>query len=161
MSRYNPECTICDIISDPEKSRLDVRLFQDELRNTAWRAVLMTDQGAIGATYITTERHCPDIDELTRREWDELYDIMKLLSHAIKSEFNPRHMTLSCDMADADRDNIEPHVHFKLRGRGAPTTSVGREAFSDSRFGEKYVEPHKVGREVLLFIREKLESTDL
>lgn len=155
----NPECTICDTISDPANG--DVTLFDDTTESTGWRAVLMKDQGALGASYLTTREHRSDIDELSDTEWQELRDLVRLMTAAMKREFHPVHMNLACDMNDAAAAGEPTHVHFKLRPRGFRQTSIGRETFSDPGFGTKEVVPHKVGRATLTLIRELLESGNL
>lgn len=89
------------------------------MSETGWRVVLMKNQGAVGASYITTREHRADIDELTDQEWVELRDIVRILTEATKRQFGARHMNISCDMNDAAAAGTPTHVHFKLRGRGS------------------------------------------
>lgn len=154
----NPECTICGIINTPEND--DVALFDDIARDTGWRVVLMKDQGALGASYVTAREHRNDIDELTDREWQELRDLVRIITTAMRREFDPVHMNLAFDMNDGAAADEPTHVHFKLRPRGTRRTSIGRETFSDPGFGTKDIVPHKVGRETLILIRELIESGD-
>lgn len=48
---FNREYSICNIISQLDN---DVTLFDNETVGTGWRIALMNDQGAIGASYLTT-----------------------------------------------------------------------------------------------------------
>ena len=154
----NPECEICSIISSPDNN--DVQLFQEDMSETGWRVVLMKNQGAVGASYITTREHRADIDELTDQEWVELRDIVRILTEATKRQFGARHMNISCDMNDAAAAGTPTHVHFKLRGRGSRLITIATEQFSDGGYGTKNVASHDVSLEALHAIRERIEAGD-
>lgn len=151
----NPECSICNIINQPDND--DVTLFDNETVGAGWRIALMNDQGAIGASYLTTREHRSDIDELTDSEWVELRDLVRLLAGALRREFSPVHLNFACDMNDLALDGTPTHVHFKLRPRGFVPVEIGQERFSDAGFGTKIIFPHKVERSTLELIQERLE----
>lgn len=156
MGLRSPECSVCTIINADTND--DVTLLDGNPLTKHWRVALMENQGALGAMYLTTRVHRSDLDELTPEEAGDLMEIARVMTGALKAAFNAAHTNFACDMNEAAARHESTHVHFKLRGRyDSPVTVDGKE-FYDEGFGTKTIRTHRVGRQILYIIRDRIEG---
>ncbi len=145
-------CSICDIINSPTNRDVVVT------KSHGWRVILMENQGALGAMYLTTERHYQTLGDLTDEQWLGLRDLVRELEAVVSQTFHPVYFNFACDMNDAAKDGEPAHVHFKLRPRYAHAVQFEGEVFEDQGFGSKTIRPLVVDREMLVAIRKAIVS---
>lgn len=129
-------CEICEIL---KKSDYIIH------RTKHWRITLSLKQTYLGRCYITLLRHCPDLAELTKEEWNDFIQLIIDLEKAIRLSFNPDVFNWFCQMNDSFKDSTpNPHVHWHIRPRYKQKVKFNDKIFEDLEFGY----PHSYTREI-------------
>jgi len=123
------DCICC------QKPKSENLIYQSDL----WKIELAADQTYLGRCYVTLQRHCGDIAEMTKDEWDEFTEIVKKLENALKKSFHSTMFNWTVLMNDAYKvEPPNPHIHWHFRPRYNHEIKVGKETFKDPNFAHHY-----------------------
>jgi len=136
---------------------IDDSIFQTDY----WNVFISFDQTYIGRCIVSLRRHCGDLQELNKKEWEDYINLLKKLERALQKSFNATMFNWACLMNDAYKEmNPEPHVHWHLRPRYNHKVVVGNLTFEDLEFGSHYDRAKKteVSAEVKKIIISKIKE---
>jgi len=106
---------------------------------THWYVILANDQYYLGRCIVILKRHCENLTNLEKSEWDEFMDIVKKLEVSLKKSFNVTMFNWTCLMNHAYKDkNPNPHIHWDLKPRYNHSVKIDHLVFEDLEFGEHY-----------------------
>ena len=101
--------------------------------------MLSPDQGYLGRSYVTLKNHKSNLSELSKNEWEEYSDIVKLLENACAKAFNAVMFNWSCLLNNAYQEvPAQPHVHWHFRPRYELLQHIASTTFNDPDFGHHY-----------------------
>ena len=124
------DCEICEVLKKD-----DFVIHQTKF----WRITLAPQQTYLGRCYVTLLRHCPDLAELTQKEWEDSIQIVKDLEKAIRRAFTPDVFNWFCQMNDAfQSETPQPHVHWHVRPRYKQKVEFSGQTFEDLEFGHRH-----------------------
>ena len=104
-----------------------------------WVVFLATDQTYLGRCIVALKRHCGDLAELKKDEWNEFTSLVKKLETTLRSSFDPLMFNWTCLMNDAYKEKKpEPHIHWHMRPRYEHKVEVSGIVFEDAEFGRHY-----------------------
>lgn len=132
---------------------------QTELIHQAeyWNILLAWDQTYLGRCIVILRRHCEDLAELKKEEWDEFTDLVQKLESALRKSFNATMFNWTCLMNGAYQDkNPGPHVHWHFRPRYHHKVKFGGLVFEDLEFGHHY--GRGTNRKISEVIKKKVVS---
>ena len=126
-----------------------------------WKIILVDDQYYLGRCILDTKREVGALRNLTKEEWEDLYELIKKLEGVIMKIFGAEMFNWSCLMNNAykpDKEKPKPHVHFHFKPRYRKMVEFAGEVFRDEDFGHHYNDEHKkiVNQEVFDAIRKKI-----
>ncbi len=88
---------------------------------------------------IISKRHCGELAELTREEWNDFGEVVEKMENALKRAFGAVMFNWTAMMNDAFlKPNPNPHVHWHFRPRYDKDVKVGEYTFKDPQFGHHY-----------------------
>lgn len=109
------------------------------LQTKYWNVFLAYDQTYLGRCIVALNRHCGDLAELKREEWDEYIELVKKLESAMRRTFDATMFNWACLMNDTYQEqNPEPHVHWHFRPRYNHKVDIAGLIFEDLEFGYHY-----------------------
>lgn len=97
-----------------------------------WVIILANDQYYLGRCILDTKRKVGALRDLTKEEWENLYELIKKLENAVIKIFGAEMFNWSCLMNNAYRLNIlkaNPHVHFHFKPRYKNAVNFAGEIF--------------------------------
>ncbi|OGY79764.1 MAG: hypothetical protein A3B74_01835 [Candidatus Kerfeldbacteria bacterium RIFCSPHIGHO2_02_FULL_42_14] len=104
-----------------------------------WNVFLAWDQTYLGRCIVALKRHCGDLAELKKEEYDEFIELVKRLESALRKSFDATMFNWTCLMNDAYQEkNPEPHVHWHFRPRYNHKVEIAGLVFEDLEFGHHY-----------------------
>lgn len=142
------ECAICEFTKKSDNS-----IF--ETKN--WIVNLANDQAYLGRSYVTLKRHCGDLAELSKEEWDDLYKLISVLESSVRKAFGADLFNWTCLMNLAyQNDPPNPHVHWHFRPRYGRSVEFAGLTFTDPEFGKHYAREHERSLEVSKEVQQKI-----
>jgi len=108
-------CVFCRIL----KEKKDVSNFV-VIRTKSSYAVLNIYPYNNGHTLILPNRHVNDIDKLSRKERDDLFDLLDTVKALMKSTMNPQGFNIGLNLGQAAGAGFPGHIHIHIvpRWRG-------------------------------------------
>jgi diadenosine tetraphosphate (Ap4A) HIT family hydrolase len=139
-------CDICKFAKEAKNPVFDTKY---------WIVVLANDQAYLGRCYVSLKRHCGDLAELKKGEWDDLLVLIDKLEKSVKKAFNADLFNWTCLMNMAYQVTPpNPHIHWHFRPRYGRKIKLGGLTFEDPEFGHHYAREH----ERLLEVSEKIQN---
>ncbi len=147
-------CDICKFVKKAENLVFETKY---------WVALLSNDQAYLGRCYVSLKRHCGDLAELNKNEWEDLLILIGKLEKTVKKAFNADLFNWTCLMNLAyQNDPPNPHIHWHFRPRYSHPINFNNLIFKDPEFGKHYArEPERsfeVSKEMQQKIIEKLKG---
>ena len=126
-----------------------------------WNVFLSWDQTYLGRSIVVLKRHCENLTNLNKLEWEEFAELIKKLESGLRKSFNPKMFNWGCLMNDAYKSkNPSHHVHWHVRPRYNHKTEIKSIVFEDLEFGHHYIRKQKreVSKEVRKIINDKIKG---
>jgi len=115
--------------------------FSDFIYETKyWNIFLAWNQTYLGRCIIALKRHCEDLAELKKEEWEEFTNLVNKLENSLRKSFKATMFNWCCLMNDAYQSKKpEPHIHWHFRPRYNHNVKIAGLVFEDSEFGHHYI----------------------
>lgn len=109
------------------------------LETNYWKVFISPNQTYLGRCFVALKRHCGDLAELEKEEWEEYVGLVKRLEAALRKTFEAIMFNWTCLMNDAyKKADPDPHVHWNFRPRYGQPVEVDGLFFEDQEFGRHY-----------------------
>jgi len=127
------------------------------LETDYWVVVLADDQAYLGRCYVTLKRHCGDLAELSKEEWNDLHILISRLESSVKKAFGATLFNWTCLMNLAYQNKpYNPHVHWHFRPRYERPVEFAGLTFNDPEFGKHYAREQERSFEVSQEVQQKI-----
>jgi diadenosine tetraphosphate (Ap4A) HIT family hydrolase len=129
-------------------------------RGRYWQVELNPDQQYLGKAVIALNRHASALRELTPKEGEEFFEIVKKFETSIDKSFHPTHFNWSCLMNDAAGSGSPMHIHWHAIPRYKNAEQFQGHEFIDQRWPKsaRDMEPNRPGAEILRAIRDRIKA---
>lgn len=150
----NMSCTYCDKIKDQN--------FGDVIKETDhWIIFLAPNQSNLGTCVVALNRHCEELSELTKEEWEEFISLVIKLERAVKESFQATLVNWGCLMNSSYlHDPPDPHLHWHFIPRYRNIVKFDGLIFEDPHFGYMKPRPPKdIDRSTRMKIIKKIKES--
>ena len=104
-----------------------------------WSVFLSDEQDYIGCCILVLKRHCGSMSDITKDEWDELYDLICEMEACLKAVLGATLCNWSCLMNSFYKETSpDPHLHIHVRPRYDKPLMLNGNTYTDSEFGHHY-----------------------
>lgn len=141
-------CDICNFVKTNNNAILETDY---------WIVLLADDQSYLGRCYVTLKRHCGDLADLDKEEWNDLFQLINKLESSLKKAFNATLFNWTCLMNMAYQNNPpNPHIHWHFRPRYSHSIKFEGLTFTDPEFGHHYAREHERSQKVSNEIQQNI-----
>ncbi len=133
----NNGCEFCELVKE-----LDDEYFLGETKH--WKIYLADEQNYPGRCIIPLKRHCPSLSKLTADEWQDFYNVVRVMEKVLIQDLGATNVNWTCLMNGGYAVTPpNPHSHFHLIPRYDRPQKILNQDFIDENFANHY----KVGDE--------------